>query len=107
MARAAETRRAFTNVNPLVQFTLEKTDPIDEDPADTVEFYIVNDETAALRIVSFAPPSTEDFLEVVDKLLEVAGQKNIPNLILDLRGNGGGSIPLGYQVIHRIIQVPH
>eukprot|EP01128_Nolandella_sp_AFSM9_P012426 TRINITY_DN9271_c0_g1_i1.p1 TRINITY_DN9271_c0_g1~~TRINITY_DN9271_c0_g1_i1.p1 ORF type:complete len:616 (+),score=146.32 TRINITY_DN9271_c0_g1_i1:33-1850(+) len=81
--------------------------PVDQDPGDSIEFYIVNDETAALRISSFAPRDDRAFLEIVDKMLEYAGQKAMPNLIIDLRGNGGGSIPLGYQVIHRLVNERH
>jgi len=53
------------------------------------------------------PNNTDEFLNVINVLLEDSKQRNIPNLLLDLRGNGGGSICLGYEVIHRLLEEVH
>ncbi len=48
--------------------------------------YMLDDQTGYVRLNKFAATTEKEFTEAVEKLK----QKNMQNLILDLRGNGGG-----------------
>ena len=63
------------------------------------ELSFVNDSTAFLRIASFMPEtSNRDFLKFLSKSFKNITQKNIENLIIDVRGNEGGNDKLGKEL---------
>jgi hypothetical protein len=69
--------------------------------------YSVSPQVVALKITDFAPANNADFLQVVTDALNLGKQQNAPFLIVDVRGNGGGDICLGYQVINRLVNEIH
>jgi hypothetical protein len=69
--------------------------------------YNITSDVMVIRITSFAPNDHKQFLATLDDALAVSEKYNIPHLILDLRGNGGGSICLGYQVLNRLMKETH
>jgi len=76
-------------------------------PDHSISIHNVSSDVIVLQITSFVPASNKQFLAVVDEVVQLGLQGNIPNLILDVRGNGGGDICLGYQVIHNLIAEPN
>jgi hypothetical protein len=70
--------------------------------------YQFDSNTMVLRITSFEPRDSNDaFLGTIESGIEYAQNNNVPHLIIDLRGNGGGDICLGYQVLHRLMEEEH
>jgi len=75
--------------------------------APDISIFTVNDQVLALKIEDFEPEDNSEFLAVVDQLAAMGSLKNAPFLILDVRGNGGGDICLGYDVINRLVNERH
>ena len=70
--------------------------------------YQFDSSTMVLRITSFQPKdSNEAFLNTIEQGIKYAQDNNVPQLIVDLRGNGGGDICLGYQVLHKLMEEDH
>ncbi len=70
--------------------------------------YQFDSDTMVLRISSFMPrDSNNAFLNTIEQGIQYAQNNNIPQLIIDLRGNGGGDICLGYQVLHKLMEEDH
>lgn len=68
-----------------------------------IAIHNVSADVLCLQITTFEPSSNADFLKVVSEVVALGSQGNVPYLILDVRGNGGGDICLGYQVISSLI----
>lgn len=62
-------------------------------------------DTAVLQVPSFEPVDDLDFQNSVRALLATAQSQGRSKLIIDLRGNGGGEILLGYDLFSQIF--PH
>ncbi|KAJ5072755.1 peptidase s41 family protein [Anaeramoeba ignava] len=63
---------------------------------------ILNNQVQAgiLHIISFAPQNENAFKANIEKSIEYLESNEIGNLIIDLRSNSGGYIPLGYETFH-------
>jgi len=66
--------------------------------SDDITVSALNKNVLIMQITSFEPANNSVFLDVVWETLNLADAFDVPYLILDLRGNGGGDICLGYQV---------
>lgn len=67
-----------------------------------IDIYSVGNDAIALKVATFAPENNEYFLETVRAAFETGAAKNVSKLIIDLRGNGGGDICLGYQFVELV-----
>jgi hypothetical protein len=70
--------------------------------ATDIAVFIVSPQVIALQITDFAPANNNDFISVVNTAITQGQSQNAPYLIIDVRGNGGGDICLGYQVVNLI-----
>jgi hypothetical protein len=82
-------------------------DSIKANGKPSIQIHNFTSEVMVARIFDFVPDSDEQFLGIFDSALDFAENTQIPYLILDLRGNGGGSICLGYQVLWRLMHERH
>lgn len=57
-----------------------------------------NDKTGVLRIYTFSPSDSNEFINIVEDAVCNFKKNNISKLIIDVSQNGGGSICLGYAV---------
>lgn len=73
----------------------------------SIQAFNLSSQVVVARIYDFEPADSHAFLNTFDSLMDYAQGANIPYLILDLRGNGGGSICLGYQLINRLMHERH
>ncbi len=79
-------------VSELLGFTIIR----DKIPINSLDAsYMINDNTGYLKLNRFSATTTEEFLEAVKGLKANAEFKNI---ILDLRGNGGGYLTAAYEL---------
>jgi carboxyl-terminal processing protease len=62
------------------------------------------DDVGYIRILSWGPKNQEEFLSRFDAALEEF--RELPYLVLDVRGNGGGSDALADQVTGRFLRAP-
>lgn len=70
-------------VNTPVDFTIVR----DKIPIYSLDAsYMLDDRTGYIRLNKFAATTEKEFMEAIDQLK----QQNMENLVLDLRGNGGG-----------------
>eukprot|EP01102_Stenamoeba_stenopodia_P007170 TRINITY_DN2003_c0_g1_i1.p1 TRINITY_DN2003_c0_g1~~TRINITY_DN2003_c0_g1_i1.p1 ORF type:complete len:649 (-),score=177.00 TRINITY_DN2003_c0_g1_i1:68-1969(-) len=72
--------------------------------SDSITVSALNKNVLIMQITSFEPANNSVFLDVVWETLNLADAFEVPYLILDLRGNGGGDICLGYQVINSLME---
>jgi hypothetical protein len=72
-----------------------------------IAVFVVSSQVIALQITDFAPANNDNFLNVVTAAVTQGQTQNAPYLIIDVRGNGGGDICLGYEVINRITGEVH
>jgi hypothetical protein len=91
---------------PTKQVQMRKVTSTEQAPTD-IAVYIVNSQVIALQILDFAPANNANFLSVVNTAMTQGQTQNAPYLIIDVRGNGGGDICLGYEVINRIVGEIH
>ncbi len=71
-------------------------DLIQSHPANSVnkDFHLDIDRVnglGVLRIGSFAPPNNKKFSHFLERSFTMLNRENIPNIVIDLRGNTGGS----------------
>lgn len=66
---------------------------------DNINFYIMNGTTAVIEIPSFEPNDTSVFLKQMKQGFHTCVSRFVKNYIIDLTGNGGGDIELGYEFI--------
>lgn len=87
--------------------TLEKTLLKAKQAAPSISIFNVSSDIIGLQITTFSPDNNDQFLSVVEAATAQAQANSIPFLIIDVRGNGGGDICLGYQVIERLVAEPN
>jgi len=68
----------------------------------SISGYVYQEDLAVLAIPTFQPTDPVEFQNVVRELLATAHSKNKTKLIIDLRGNGGGDIFLGYDLYNQL-----
>ncbi|MCU4176568.1 S41 family peptidase [Marinilabiliaceae bacterium N1Y90] len=79
-----------------LKFTVER----DKIPIHSVESaYMADPKTAYVKITRFALNTHDEFLEALDKL----EPNNFENLIIDLRGNGGGYLKAAIDIADELI----
>jgi hypothetical protein len=59
-------------------------------------YEIVNGTVGWLKLATFGPPSNADFIATIQDALAAFTTAGATKLVVDLRGNGGGDICLGY-----------
>lgn len=57
--------------------------------------YMLNEQTAYIKLNRFSATTTQEFLSAI---IELKGKNNVKNLVLDLRGNGGGYLKSAYEI---------
>ncbi|WP_372773365.1 S41 family peptidase [Mangrovibacterium sp.] len=62
--------------------------------------YMLNDETGYIKINRFAATTTEEFLTAMNELKQNSGLKN---MVLDLRGNGGGYLKAAIELADQFL----
>jgi carboxyl-terminal processing protease len=62
--------------------------------------YMINDKTGYIKLSRFSATTTEEFVEALTKL---KSNSKFENLILDLRGNGGGFLKAAYEVCDQFL----
>lgn len=62
--------------------------------------YMMNDKTGYIKLSRFSATTTEEFLEALNKM---KANTKFENLILDLRGNGGGFLKAAYEVCDQFL----
>jgi carboxyl-terminal processing protease len=63
--------------------------------------YMVDDKTGYIKLSRFSATTTEEFVEALSKLKT---NPKFENLILDLRGNGGGFLKSAYEVVDQFLE---
>jgi len=64
--------------------------------------YMVDDKTGYIKLSRFSASTTEEFIEALNKL---KSNVKFENLILDLRGNGGGYLKSAYEVADQFLGI--
>jgi carboxyl-terminal processing protease len=62
--------------------------------------YMVDDKTGYIKLSRFSAKTTSEFIEALNKLIS---SPKFENLILDLRGNGGGYLNSAYEVVDQFL----
>jgi carboxyl-terminal processing protease len=62
--------------------------------------YMLNDKTGYIKLSRFSATTTDEFIEALNKLKL---NSKFENLILDLRGNGGGFLKAAYEVVDQFL----
>lgn len=84
-------------VPDLLGFTIVR----DKIPINSLDAsYMINDDTGYLKLNRFSATTTEEFMEAVKGLKANPGFKN---LVLDLRGNGGGYLNAAYELADQFL----
>jgi carboxyl-terminal processing protease len=79
------------NLNELLDFTIIR----DKIPIFSLDAsYMLNDETGYIKLNKFSATTTEEFTNAMMELKK----QNLQNLILDLRGNGGGYLKTAIEI---------
>ncbi|MGQ8336669.1 S41 family peptidase [Sunxiuqinia sp. A32] len=61
--------------------------------------YMLNDETGYIKLNRFSATTTDEFFEAIKELK----QNNLQNLVLDLRGNGGGYLKAAIELADQFL----
>lgn len=79
------------NVNQLIDFTIIR----DKIPIYSLDAsYMIDEETGYIKLNKFSATTTEEFTNAMMELKK----QNVQNLILDLRGNGGGYLKTAIEI---------
>ena len=74
---------------------------------DGWNFELVNEKVARLQIKSFSVHRNEfDWKQVIDDAFDQLNDKEIPNLVIDIRENEGGQGEVAEYILQRVIQKP-
>ncbi len=85
----------------------ERYDNLERSLRDGWNFELLNERVGKLTIKSFAVQRNEfDWKAIIDQAIEELNEKDIPNLIIDIRENEGGQGEVGEYILERIIKVP-
>jgi hypothetical protein len=60
------------------------------------------EDVAVLAVPSFGPEDTVQFQDLIGTFLETASSAGKTKLVIDLRGNGGGTLFLGYDMFKQV-----
>lgn len=84
-------------INELLDFTIVR----DDIPLYSVDaHYMVNNNTAFIKISNFSKTTVDEFNKATDELIN----KGMKKLILDLRGNGGGFMSAAIQISDQFLE---
>ncbi len=85
------------NEKKLVDFTIVR----DKIPIYSLDAsYMLDDETGFIKLNKFSATTTDEFSQAVNELKD----KNMRNLILDLRGNGGGYLKTAIEISDQFLE---
>lgn len=85
------------NVSELLDFTIIR----DKIPIFSLDAsYMLDNETGYIKLSRFAATTTEEFISAMSLLK----QNNAKNLVLDLRGNGGGYLKTAIEISDQFLQ---
>jgi carboxyl-terminal processing protease len=85
------------NSPALLDFTIVR----DKIPINSLEAsYMINENTGFIRLSRFSATTTEEFVTAMKELKK----KNLQNLILDLRGNGGGYLKSAVEMSEQFLK---
>jgi len=85
------------NVSELLDFTIAR----DKIPIFSLDAsYMLDDETGYIKLNRFAATTTEEFV----KAMSMLKQNDAKNLVLDLRGNGGGYLKTAIEISDQFLQ---
>lgn len=81
----------------LLDFTIIR----DKIPINSLDAsYMIDESTGFIKLNKFSATTTDEFVEAMNELK----QKNIKNLILDLRGNGGGYLKTAIEISDQFLK---
>ena len=82
----------------LLDFTIVR----DKIPINSLDAsYMINDDTGYIKLNRFSATTTDEFMEAVKSLKANPGFKNV---VLDLRGNGGGYLNAAYELADQFLE---
>jgi carboxyl-terminal processing protease len=85
------------NVKELLDFTIIR----DKIPIySLVASYMINESTGFIKLSNFSATTTDEFVSAMKELK----RQNIQNLILDLRGNGGGYLKTAIEISEQFLK---
>ncbi|MEM1326520.1 MAG: S41 family peptidase [Bacteroidota bacterium] len=101
-----ETVKATSKTNR-TKVLLERYGDLETSLRDGWKFKLLNEEIGRLTIRSFAVQRNEfDWKEIIDNAFDELNIKQVPNLIIDIRGNEGGQSEVGEYILERVVQAP-
>jgi hypothetical protein len=77
---------------------------VSADANEDIVLYFVGDDTAVIAITTFAPNSVTDFVQAFRSAYEIAVNYGKTKLVLDVSGNGGGYVCLGFRFVSFLLQ---
>ncbi len=81
--------------------TLDFTIVRDKIPINSLDAsYMLNESTGYIKLNKFSATTTDEFVEAINQL----NQNNLKNLVLDLRGNGGGYLKTAIEISDQFLK---
>ena len=85
------------SINETLDFTIVR----DKIPINSLDAsYMLDNETGYIKLNKFSATTTDEFVEAMNKLK----QQNAKNLVLDLRGNGGGYLKTAIEISDQFLK---
>lgn len=72
-----------------------RQDAILLETSNNAELWQINEITAALTVDTFSPSNTNEFTGAISRMLQIARDLGLTQMVLDMTNNGGGNICLG------------